>query len=148
MMGMVVVTLYYFGKELFERKQPRSLFSKEYQLNPEFAQIGPKNFPIAFGVQDFTYAHYIDESVYYLEATIKTKLIIREQGQEPKLEFHTTPVSAVPCDPDRHFLEPTTRDYMMSLSYQSLYCIDTVVPLQGQFISDRYSYLEILFFRC
>lgn len=52
----------------FQQSSPATNFNRIYTENPEGFKVDLENLPFAFGMQDPSYAHYIDSSVYTVVA--------------------------------------------------------------------------------
>ena len=63
------IAIYYFGKELYEKKEPTTIYNEEFIENPKSFFINNRTFPFSIGLEDGnTSRHYIDEQIFTLEA--------------------------------------------------------------------------------
>jgi hypothetical protein len=65
---LITAAIYFFGRDVIEKKFPNTVTSIQYMQNPPFISLGEGRFPFAFGIQRYEdWLHYIDESVYQFE---------------------------------------------------------------------------------
>src|SRR5689334_18231375 len=59
----------YFGKELFIKSNPITIFSKVFDYNPREYNLTLKTFNLFFGVSDAHYQYYMDPTIYNIEVS-------------------------------------------------------------------------------
>jgi hypothetical protein len=64
----------FFGRELIVRESPNTIKSDLYSLNPPGFDLRDKNtFQLAFGLEDSSFTHYVNYSIWRPQVSLTTK---------------------------------------------------------------------------
>ena len=135
------------GKDMFFKEQPETVFGIQFIEDPERVVISPKTFNAAFGIEHpITYAHYIDYSIYTVQAFYVTKRTILNDDGDPEFQFTFDDLALTTCTED-HFGD--LADKTGTLPLNQLFCFDEEQPnldelvIHGRFESDFYQYIQV-----
>ena len=103
MLSLYVIACFFFGQEIYLRKQPTVLQSNIYQTQPETFNLTKNNFGFFVGVQGTDWNYYIDPTIYRAKMNIRSKIsTVSEEGKfEDK--YSTQSFDMVKCNLDKNF---------------------------------------------
>src|SRR3990167_3533970 len=142
---LVCFTVYRY----FERKSPSTSLNRVFRQDPEGFSITETSMPFAFGIQNPNYEHFIDETVYKVDAFYTES--IKTVGKDGTLstEYKKTKLNLIPCS--QVGLDPT---YFSNLELKSMFCLENYaskkldLKISGRFESNYFSRIDIAFKRC
>ena len=126
-LGFVIWVVYYFGKEIIQKKNPSVTTSQSYQENPGEIQFGTNNtFVFNFGIQNKqTVKPFMNSSIFTFQASLYYQKTTPQDDGSSVVESESIPLD----------LEPCTKAYFgelgESFSYyelSSMYCLSKEQP--------------------
>ena len=110
--------------------------------DPKKLNITPNNFILTFSLQDINYNNYINESIYFVSASL-ANVNLYPNGTNHLIEKN---LSLIKCSDYNFSLIP---DYFKNLPLNNLYCInESLISIQGQFKKNIWSYINLRFYIC
>ena len=110
--------------------------------DPKKLNITPNNFILTFSLQDINYNNYINESIYFVSASL-ANVNLYSNGTNHLIEKN---LSLIKCSDYNFSLIP---DYFKNLPLNNLYCInESLISIQGQFKKNIWSYINLRFYIC
>ena len=110
--------------------------------DPKKLNITPNNFILTFSLQDINYNNYINESIYFVSASL-ANVNLYPNGTNHLVEKN---LSLIKCSDYNFSLIP---DYFKNLPLNNLYCInESLISIQGQFKKNIWSYINLRFYIC
>ncbi|EGR30575.1 hypothetical protein IMG5_129090, partial [Ichthyophthirius multifiliis] len=143
-----IFVTYFFAQELWDKKQPNTVISEEVILQPERFNITKESYTIAFGIQDRDWNHFVDESIYKIEAIQNTMIKkINPKTGISEQEWNSYSLDARKCtDQDKNnFKVSGTQEYFKNLAgIENMYCLnmDKYIYIEGDFQADAFATLE------
>ena len=71
MISLCVLLFVNFGSDMLYHMNPTTVYSQVYAKNPKKTQFSKENYFFMFGVENPSYAHFIDETIYTIKVTNK-----------------------------------------------------------------------------
>ncbi|EAR87344.2 transmembrane protein, putative (macronuclear) [Tetrahymena thermophila SB210] len=142
--------LFFIIKDVFLRTSPQVIFQERQVDNPSVFEITNESFQFAFGMQDANFDHYIDESIYNIQVTQRTKKSVLNQAtNQYEDQWIDRDIKLVRCSLDS-FPDPATKDKFVQLKYYNMYCFPTneTLYIQGDFGSPEYQFLRLTITQC
>jgi hypothetical protein len=110
--------------------------------DPKKINITRNNFILTFSLQDINYDNYINESIYFVSASL-SNVNLFPNGTNHVIESN---ISVIKCSEYNFSLIP---DYFKNLPLNNLYCInESAISIQGQFKKKIWSYINLKFYVC
>ena len=110
--------------------------------DPKKLNITPNNFILTFSLQDINYNNYINESIYFVSASL-ANVNLYPNGTNHLIEKN---LSLIKCSDYNFSLIP---EYFKNLPLNNLYCInESLISIQGQFKKNIWSYINLRFYIC
>jgi hypothetical protein len=139
---VVVLSVWYFGKEILYKTQPNVMYSNLNYPDPLRVNFTQNNFLLALGLQNPDYSMYINESIYSLEVTN----FIIERKDNGSVVSTANVEQAVRCSEINITLIPS---YFKGLDLNNLYCLKNGdFYLQGDFGRSIWVYSQYEFKKC
>ncbi|KAL4465886.1 hypothetical protein ABPG74_004123 [Tetrahymena malaccensis] len=101
-------------------------------------------------MQDANFDHYIDESIYNIQVTQRTKnSVLNNITNQYEDQWIDRDIKLVKCSLDS-FPDPSTRDKFVQLKYYNMYCFpkNETLYIQGDFGSPSYQFLRLTITQC
>lgn len=122
---LVIVTGFFFGQDFYFKTNATVLKKTNKVETADYIYFSKKNFPIAFGLQDFdSWEHFMDETIYTIKAfktyTIKSK----DQKGLDKIDYLEKQLKTKICDYDDMPIDEYSGFNVIKESYNKLYCLD------------------------
>ena len=132
----------------FEKSSPETNINTVFVHDPAGFTITNETFPFAFGLQDSTATHFIDNQIYTVEATYK---FFKRQtvNNTIVLDISKAPLTLIPCS--QAGLSPSD---FHNVDLANMYCLEEFIkpnkPLKitGVYESENWGFIEFKFFRC
>lgn len=67
LLGIVGVATWVYGKDMYYKSNPNSIFTEETTTHPSKYKINKDNLNFCFGITDFKNRYFIDETIYELK---------------------------------------------------------------------------------
>ena len=128
-----VLSVYYFGYNMFTRQKPQNVVSEYYQTYPEYLNITKENSFFCFGLRDDNLKSFIDESVYTVDVTVK----MRSKNGTNKQVY----VSVKSCEEQDIPETPSIQQYFKENPIFNQYCIADYGPIDLEGSQDN-SYMK------
>ncbi|KAM3132863.1 hypothetical protein pb186bvf_015011 [Paramecium bursaria] len=136
--------------DLYDRTNPNSYQTQIYHAQPLMSKLTPNNFTLTFGVQDPTFATYIDPSIYTVKAYVISVLTQGNDGSPIQI-YTTSQLHITPCTKS-NIRQQELSDYFEHFDLSTNYCIDwdkqQEIQIEGTFDQNRYQYIQILIEMC
>ncbi|CAK80907.1 unnamed protein product (macronuclear) [Paramecium tetraurelia] len=152
-LGLVVFFLYLLVINLYvlsQRKNPTSLTTEFFHSQPDQFKYNEKNFTLTFAFQSPDYSTYIDESVYVVEAKIRSKTT--KMVDDQKIEEWTSQDLPITQCSKEIIRQVELQEYFSHLNLLTNYCIDwnriKEINLEGTFDARNFSFVELQFKMC
>lgn len=129
----------------FERTSPETNYNNVFVKDPEGFELNSTSFPFAFGLQDNTTSHFMDDQLYTAEAsyrfytrkTVDGVVIVDKQ----KIPIELAKCSSMNLD----------KDYFYNVDLKNMYCFKNLnqpMLITGTFESETWGWIYISFKRC
>jgi hypothetical protein len=133
------IGLIYFGRELYEKRNPIMISSTNFNPFPSNTSLKPKDFPFFIAVEDSSnnLEYFKDTTVYEMTARIYKRLIIPDQQGNLIINVTKTPIKLEDCNLKKHF--PSMEDIYENYLIEKAWCIR---PEDDHFIKGDYNINE------
>ena len=145
-------SVYHVGQDIIRRKEPRTLNFDSYDENPKQMILPSDSFNFGFGLQNpDTLKHFINESIYTVEATHNRQRRIVNPVGAVELDLVSTPLDVERCTTD-HFGE--IGHHFISIGLNELYCLKkdqskmNEISIEGVSESDIFEYISVNIRQC
>jgi len=141
-LSVVLISIYlsYFLREMFDHKSPNIYSTVYYDEEPPEINLKKHNFSFIFALQNKDYINYIDNSIYYVNAT-QTKLTLNKNG----IYYNENiPLKIIKCNEYKFEIIP---EQFKKLPLDNLYCLDNDLNLKGEYMKD-WNYIRLNFSKC
>src|SRR3990167_445119 len=141
---LVCFTVYRY----FERKSPSTSLNRVFNYNPRGFTLTNETMPFAIGIEDPKYQHFVDETIYTLEAYY-TETVKSIQNGTLVSDYKKHKLNMIPCSQAN--LDPVV---FGNLDLGKIFCIENFVRetreinLAGRFESDYFGALGFDFKQC
>ena len=132
----------------FQREAPATNVETKFVPDPPGFTWDRDKFPFAFGIQDGTASHFIDDQIYTVDAVYNLKTTTFVDGKEG-MSFDSISIPLIRCSEAN--LDPA---YFNNIPFKDLYCLKEFInPLKGFQITGRwesntFGYLNFDFKKC
>lgn len=134
----------YFSENFIYSKNPQTLLSEEFSLNPEPVLIGGNTFMFSFAMENASnnYVPYIDETIYKPEALLELR--IEGYNSKQKIEIGPCGLEDLPSK-DKEYSE-----YFYKNALDKMYCFKNTsnLMMNGTWDSKIFKGLRVKFFPC
>ncbi len=137
---LISIYLSYFLEEMFNHKSPNIYSTVYYDKEPPELNLKKKNFSFVFALQNKDYINYIDNSIYYVNAT-QTKLTSNKNGI---YYYENLPLKIIKCNEYKFEIIP---EQFKKIPLDNLYCLDNDINLKGEYMKD-WNYIRLNFSKC
>ena len=140
----IVLSIVFFTQffKIILHSEPTLITTIYNDEDPKKLNITPNNFVLTFSLQDINYNNYINESIYFVSATLANVNLL-PNGSNNVIE---TNLSVIKCSDYNFSLLP---EYFKNLPLNNLYCInESLISIQGQFKKNIWSYINLRFYIC
>ena len=128
--------------KIFSHSEPTLITTIYNDEDPKKLNITPNNFILTFSLQDINYNNYINESIYFVSASL-ANVNLYPNGTNHLIEKN---LSLIKCSDYNFTLIP---EYFKNLPLNNLYCInESLISIQGQFKKNIWSYINLRFYIC
>ncbi len=101
-MAIFLFSVYFFGRDMIEKKQPEINTIQKFDPNPDQILHNPDTFPIAFTLIDFnTWEPFVDQQIYQVSYQLQEQIINIDKFGNKSFNVTYQEYSAVLCDMDR-----------------------------------------------
>ncbi len=101
-LAVFLFSVYFFGRDIVERKQPETSFVQQYEPNPQQVLHNPDTMPFAFTLIDYsTWESFADETLYQVTYELQEQFITIDQNGKRNFAVKRNTYKAVICDLDR-----------------------------------------------
>ena len=152
LMAFVVWASAYFGRDMVMRKNPKTNTSEYSLKTPIPVILSSTTFNLGFGLRDpVTYSHYIDESVYTIEAVYRQLNRGVDANGNATAQWTSLSLSVERCTLE-HFSD--FKSDFLDVDLNELYCISNEqlstgdIQIQGTIDSSLFEYLSVSFKKC
>jgi hypothetical protein len=141
---------YAFGKEIFLKELPTTIFSNEYRTSPERFNLTQDKFNFFIGVQNTDTEYYIDPSIVSVKVALEKYTKVKSANGDVSFKFDSVKFDTEPCDLERHFgnLGHLFKDQPL----KQLLCVDPKaykqIFIEGTFGQDTFSYIQVQLSAC
>jgi hypothetical protein len=141
---------YAFGKEIFLKELPTTIFSNEYRTSPERFNLTQDKFNFFIGVQNTNVEYYIDPSIINVKVALEKYTKVKSANGDVSFKFDSVKFDTEPCDLERHFgnLGYLFKDQPLN----KLLCVDPKAYkqmfIEGTFGQDTYNYIQVQLSAC
>jgi len=140
-----IIIILFFGiymRGVIKHLSPKLVTTIYNDFDPKPINITKDNFLITLSLQTIDYANYINESIYYINATLSS-VTLENDGNYQEI---ITPLKLIKCSEyNFHFLN----NYWKNLPLENLYCLDVDnVELRGDFKTEKWNVLYLKFSKC
>jgi hypothetical protein len=141
---------YAFGKEIFLKELPTTIFSNEFSKAPERFNLTQDKFNFFIGVQDINFDYYIDPSIVNVKVALEKYTKVISANGDVSFKYDGVKFDTEPCDLERHFgnLGYLFKDQPL----KQLLCVDPKAYkqmfLEGSFGQDTFNYIQIQLSAC
>ncbi|EAS07240.1 transmembrane protein, putative (macronuclear) [Tetrahymena thermophila SB210] len=143
--SIVCIYSFYILDQCFQYSNP-NIVSQDYLVQqPDEVVFDQKKYTLAMGIQDQNLAHFLDESIYYLEVQLlETTKTYNETTNLYDQKTVAESIKMERCTLD-HFQVNQTVDYFKQLKFSNIYCfpLNFKMNLAGQFGAMQYKRLYI-----
>jgi hypothetical protein len=144
------LAFYAFGKDIFEKELPTTIFSNNYYISPERFNLTQDNFNFFIGIQGTDYEYYIDPTIINVNVAFnKFTKILSDKG-EYSFKYDSVNFKAEPCDLQRHFGK--LAHLFKNEPLNNLMCVDPEsqkqMYLEGTFGQDKFFFIQIQLAQC
>jgi hypothetical protein len=140
----------YFGRELYQRRNPTIISSSTLNPLPAPMDITPQTFPFYISIQDASnnLKYFKDETIYSLKVYLRTQTRSKDKNGVATLAVNLIPITMVDCDLDYHFAG--MQGLYNVTDYKNAYCIGKGqnITIQGDFPDDIFNFLQINYYQC
>ena len=142
--GVVSFTVWRY----FQREAPATNVETKFVPDPPGFTWDRDNFPFAFGIQDTTATHFIDDQIYTVEATYNLKTTSKVSGEEV-INYDSITIPLIRCSEAK--LDP---QYFNNIPLADMYCLrEFINPLKrfqitGRWESQTFGTLSFNFRKC
>jgi hypothetical protein len=144
--SLTIVGLIYFGRELYEKRNPIMISSTNFNPMPSNSSLNPENFPFFLAVQDYSnnLEYFIDDTIYEMTARIYKRIVFEDQQGNVKANITKTNIKLEQCSWKKHFynMEYIFGNYLI----EKAWCIR---PEDNHFIKGEFNvdeFYELQFF--
>ena len=140
-----LIIILFFGvylKGVLKHTSPNLVTTIYNDFDPKPINLTKDNFIITLSLQTIDYSNYLDESIYYVNATLSSTILLKDGIYEETI----TPLNLIKCSEyNFHFLN----EYWNNLPLNDLYCLDiNNIILRGNFKNAIWNVLYLKFSKC
>lgn len=141
---------YAFGKEIFLKQLPTTIFSNEYYTSPERFNLTNDKFNFFIGIENINFEYYIDPSIINVKLVFNNITKLKSPNGDISFKYESLELKTEPCDIERHFgnLAQLFKDQPL----KQLLCVDPEdhkkMFLEGAFGQDHYNNIQIQLSAC
>ncbi len=139
--SLILIYILFHLTEMFNHKNPNLHSSIYYEENIPEIKLNKNNFSFAFSLENNEYKHYIDESIYNINA-FQTTLILQNDGSYKSKNDH---LQIIKCNEINFDL---ILDYKKELPLDNLFCIQNEIFLEGDYKQPIWNYITLNFSKC
>ncbi|EAR86309.2 transmembrane protein, putative (macronuclear) [Tetrahymena thermophila SB210] len=146
-----LVGCWFFGKELFLKKNPQVIMQERSVDNPKRIDVKPDNLIIMMGIANNNAQYIYDPTIFSVNAVQLTQVLIQDPHtgkQTVQLVNNTKTIKQCSMSDVKI---PDLVSYFQNLNYTAMYCFDTQkdqVFFEGDFNQKAFSQLNIYFQKC
>ena len=151
-LGYLIWSIYYVGRDIVLRREPRTVTSESFSEDPEPMIISPETFSFGFGIQTpDTFEHYINESIYTVQVNYNQRQKIINANDSVEAVWITAPLEIEPCTPS-HFGD--IGEKFVDIGLDKIICLKRDQPnidqirIQGVFESPIFEYVTVAIKQC
>ena len=140
-----IIIILFFGiyiRGVLKHLSPKLVTTIYNDFDPKPINLTKDNFLITLSLQTIDYSNYINDSIYYVNATLSS-ITLQNDGSYQEI---ITPLKIIKCSEyNFHFLN----NYWKNLPLESLYCLDIDnIELRGDFKTEKWNVLYLKFSKC
>ena len=139
--SLILIYFLYYLTEMCNHKKPYLHSSLYYEENIPEIKLNKNNFSFAFSLENNEYKHYIDESIYNINA-FQTTLILQNDGSYKSKNDN---LKIIKCNEINFDL---ILDYYKQLPLDNLFCIQNEIFLEGDYKEPIWNYITLNFSKC
>ena len=121
---------------------PKLITTVYNDFDPLPVYLSNKNFILTLSLQTSDYSNYINESIYYLNASLSSTILMDDGNYKEQI----TPIEIIKCS---NYNFQFLHDYWKNLPLSGLYCLNSNnIELRGAFKTPKWNVLYIKFSKC
>ena len=140
-----IIIILFFGiyiRGVLKHLSPKLVTTIYNDFDPKPINLTKDNFLITLSLQTIDYSNYINESIYYVNASLSSVTLQKDGSYQETI----TPLRLIKCSEyNFHFLS----NYWKNLPLESLYCLDAEnIELRGDFKTEKWNVVYLKFSKC
>ena len=139
--SLIFLYILFYLTEMINHKKPYLHSSMYYEEQIPEIQLNKNNFSFAFSLENNEYKHYIDESIYKINA-FQTSLFLQNDGS---YKSQNENLKIIKCNEINFDL---ILDYNQKLPLDNLFCIENNIILKGEYKDPIWNYITLNFSKC
>ena len=139
---IIIIFFIIYLKEVLFHFNPKLITTIYNDFNPKSVNLSNENFIITLSLQSSDYANYINESIYYINASLSSTILINETSSNEII----TPLNLIKCSEYNFYF---LKEYFSNLPLKNLYCLNiSNIEIKGAFKTSIWNVLYFKFSKC
>ena len=139
---IIIVFFVVYLKGVVLHFHPKLITTIYNDFEPKSVKLSNENFIITLSLQTSDYSNYINESIYYVNASLSSTTLINETSSNEII----TPLNLIKCS---EYNFTFLKDYFSNLPLKNLYCLNiSNIEIKGAFKTPIWNVLYFKFSKC
>ena len=139
---IIIIFFIIYLKGVLLHFHPKLITTIYNDFNPKSVNLSNENFIITLSLQTTDYSNYINESIYYVNASLSSTILINETSSHEII----TPLNLIKCSEYNFYF---LKDYFLNLPLKDLYCLNiSNIEIKGAFKTPIWNVLYFKFSKC